>query len=104
MSAGRLPIVVPRQAARGEHVDDHQAEIAERLSSLGLAVTADADDLQLGMLTEAASQTVHSAGFSSTLTLRHSRRRRRTAPPPAHPDEQAHLPEERVEMLARGGL
>lgn len=33
--AGRLPIVVPRDPARGEHVDDHQQRFAHRLASVG---------------------------------------------------------------------
>ena len=33
--AGRLPIVVPRDPARGEHVDDHQQRFAHRLAEVG---------------------------------------------------------------------
>ena len=33
--AGRLPIVVPRDPARGEHVDDHQVRFARRLADVG---------------------------------------------------------------------
>ncbi|MFC3501901.1 glycosyltransferase [Micromonospora krabiensis] len=33
---GRLPIVVPRDPARGEHVDDHQQLFARRLGAAGL--------------------------------------------------------------------
>lgn len=33
--AGRLPIVVPRDPARGEHVDDHQQRFARRLADVG---------------------------------------------------------------------
>jgi UDP-N-acetylglucosamine transferase subunit ALG13 len=36
-SGGHVPIVVPRRAALGEHVDDHQVRFAERLSRAGLA-------------------------------------------------------------------
>jgi UDP-N-acetylglucosamine transferase subunit ALG13 len=32
---GQLPIVVPRLARLGEHVDDHQADFCERFSALG---------------------------------------------------------------------
>lgn len=35
--AGRLPIVVPRDPALGEHVDDHQLRFAEHLHRHGLA-------------------------------------------------------------------
>lgn len=33
--AGCLPIVVPRDPARGEHVDDHQQRFARRLAGVG---------------------------------------------------------------------
>lgn len=36
-SAGRLPIVVPRDPARGEHVDGHQMRFADHLELHGLA-------------------------------------------------------------------
>ncbi|QGN49362.1 glycosyltransferase [Micromonospora sp. WMMD558] len=35
---GRLPIVVPRDPARGEHVDDHQLLFARRLGAAGMVV------------------------------------------------------------------
>lgn len=34
LSVGKVPIVVPRQAHHGEHVDDHQVAFARRLASL----------------------------------------------------------------------
>jgi UDP-N-acetylglucosamine transferase subunit ALG13 len=39
-AAGRRPIVVPRLAALGEHVDDHQQAFAALLHERGLAVAA----------------------------------------------------------------
>ena len=38
--AGRLPIVMPRRAKYGEHVDDHQVEFATALSSTGHVLLA----------------------------------------------------------------
>lgn len=38
--SGRLPIVVPRDPERGEHVDGHQMRFAEHLSLHGLARVA----------------------------------------------------------------
>jgi UDP-N-acetylglucosamine--N-acetylmuramyl-(pentapeptide) pyrophosphoryl-undecaprenol N-acetylglucosamine transferase len=38
LRAGRRPILVPRTQADGEHVDDHQAQIAHALQARGLAV------------------------------------------------------------------
>lgn len=35
---GRRPLVLPRLRARGEHVDDHQLQIAGKLQEMGLAV------------------------------------------------------------------
>lgn len=51
LRAGRCPVLAPRRVARGEHVDDHQTELAEELGRRGLAVVADAwritrDDLE----------------------------------------------------------
>ncbi len=45
LDAGRVPLLLPRSASRGEHVDDHQSLIARELASRGLAVTADPDHL-----------------------------------------------------------
>ena len=45
LEAGVLPVVVPRSGARGEHVDDHQAQIAGLLRQRGLALVLDAEDV-----------------------------------------------------------
>ncbi len=57
--AGRVPVVMPRRASDGEHVDDHQAELARRLAASGLLVVAteahqllDATRLALRLQTE----------------------------------------------------
>jgi UDP-N-acetylglucosamine--N-acetylmuramyl-(pentapeptide) pyrophosphoryl-undecaprenol N-acetylglucosamine transferase len=42
---GRVPVLVPRSARRGEHVDDHQALIAAELERRGLAIVATPDTL-----------------------------------------------------------
>lgn len=42
--SGRLPIVVARNPARGEHVDDHQMRFAEHLDRHGMAVVVDDRD------------------------------------------------------------
>jgi UDP-N-acetylglucosamine--N-acetylmuramyl-(pentapeptide) pyrophosphoryl-undecaprenol N-acetylglucosamine transferase len=39
---GHKPVLIPRRVGRGEHVDDHQIEIAEALTARGLARTYDA--------------------------------------------------------------
>jgi UDP-N-acetylglucosamine--N-acetylmuramyl-(pentapeptide) pyrophosphoryl-undecaprenol N-acetylglucosamine transferase len=38
LSAGRRPIVVPRRVDLGEHVDDHQLQLARKLGEWGLVV------------------------------------------------------------------
>lgn len=54
LAAGRIPVLVPRRADRGEQIDDHQVSLAEDLAVRGLAVTADADDLTFELLTATA--------------------------------------------------
>jgi UDP-N-acetylglucosamine transferase subunit ALG13 len=80
MVAGRLPIVVPREASRGEHIDDHQAEIAAGLEALGLAINRSPDEITLDVLLAAASQAVTSTATPAPLALKKSRRRRSAAP------------------------
>jgi len=38
LRSGRRPLVLPRRRDRGEHVDDHQVQIARKLEAMGLAV------------------------------------------------------------------
>ena len=59
LEAGKVPVLVPRRASRGEHVDDHQLQIATVGDSRGLAVmrevdALDADDLRLATSLRAA--------------------------------------------------
>jgi UDP-N-acetylglucosamine--N-acetylmuramyl-(pentapeptide) pyrophosphoryl-undecaprenol N-acetylglucosamine transferase len=58
---GRVPILVPRRAAAGEHVDDHQVQIATRLAESGLAVTVEVEGLSRETLELAAARRVVSA-------------------------------------------
>lgn len=55
LDAGSVPVLVPRLAAHGEHVDDHQVELAVELRRLGLAVTPRVEELALGHLLMAAA-------------------------------------------------
>lgn len=57
LDAGRVPILVPRRAHRGEHVDDHQVDIAHWLDGRGLAIGRDVEELGLRDLLDAAAQT-----------------------------------------------
>lgn len=46
LTAGRRPVVVPRSAALGEAVDDHQLPLARRLAAAGLVrLVEDPDEL-----------------------------------------------------------
>lgn len=54
LSVGHCPVLVPRQASRGEHVDEHQVQIARALAARGLAIAATADSLDMGHLAQAS--------------------------------------------------
>ena len=69
LDAGRLPILVPRRSTHGEHVDDHQAEVATWLADRGLALSIEADELDLDALAEAAASRVTQAGPPDPLVL-----------------------------------
>ena len=51
---GVHPVVVPRRKTRGEHVDDHQMQIAGLVDELGVAVVAETPDLGAEQLRTAA--------------------------------------------------
>lgn len=55
LSAGRLPILVPRDAGRGELIDNHQRELAGWLAGRGLALTRSPETLKMADLTHAAA-------------------------------------------------
>ena len=55
MSVGHCPVLVPRRSRHDEHVDDHQQQIAQALAGRGLAVTVEADQLELTDLHRAAA-------------------------------------------------
>lgn len=58
---GKRPLLVPRRFALGEHVDDHQPQIAGELGERGLSVSVDADELGFEDLLAAAAGSVASA-------------------------------------------
>ncbi|SBT38342.1 glycosyltransferase [Micromonospora auratinigra] len=47
---GRLPIVVPRDPGRGEHVDDHQQLFARRLGAAGMVALCETREALLAAL------------------------------------------------------
>jgi UDP-N-acetylglucosamine transferase subunit ALG13 len=55
LEAGKLPILVPRSHAHGEHVDDHQHQTATELSARRLALGVQVERLGRADLVTAAS-------------------------------------------------
>jgi UDP-N-acetylglucosamine--N-acetylmuramyl-(pentapeptide) pyrophosphoryl-undecaprenol N-acetylglucosamine transferase len=47
MESGKCPVLVPREARHGEHVDDHQRQIAAELAARGLAIYRSAEELTM---------------------------------------------------------
>jgi UDP-N-acetylglucosamine transferase subunit ALG13 len=58
LEVGKCPVLVPRRLAHGEHVDDHQTQIAGELDGRGLSLSVEADDLTLDDLLVAAGSPV----------------------------------------------
>lgn len=71
LEAGKCPVLLPRRAARGEHTDDHQLQLATYLGTRGLAVVAEAPELRVEQLRLAQQTSVISLalGELSSLTL-----------------------------------
>jgi UDP-N-acetylglucosamine--N-acetylmuramyl-(pentapeptide) pyrophosphoryl-undecaprenol N-acetylglucosamine transferase len=58
LEAGRFPILVPREAMHGEHVDDHQQQVARELHKRGLALHVPVDALDSDALIDASGRSV----------------------------------------------
>lgn len=58
---GQRPVVIPRLSDHGEHVDDHQLELARDLAARGLIVLAEPGDDMWGKLSEAGRAVVRRA-------------------------------------------
>jgi UDP-N-acetylglucosamine--N-acetylmuramyl-(pentapeptide) pyrophosphoryl-undecaprenol N-acetylglucosamine transferase len=69
LESGRMPILVPREQAHGEHVDDHQFAIAEELAARHLAVYRRVEDLGEKDLDEARSHRIVELEHPETLRL-----------------------------------
>jgi UDP-N-acetylglucosamine transferase subunit ALG13 len=63
---GRLPIVVPRLARLGEHVDDHQAEFCEKFAPLGRIALARTLPDFTRLMAEAAAEPARFRATSSS--------------------------------------
>lgn len=71
LRSGRHPVVIPRISSRGEHVDDHQAELARVLGDRGLAtVIWPGDDLGPALQAAARRTTVRLCIPEVLLSLR----------------------------------
>ena len=55
---GKCPLLVPREAAHGEHVDNHQFEIAKVLQESGLSVSRRVEELSIDDMLLASSRSV----------------------------------------------
>jgi UDP-N-acetylglucosamine transferase subunit ALG13 len=69
LAVGKIPVLVPRSAARGEHVDDHQQQTAAELAARGLAVSVEAEKLGPEHLVTAASLKAVRNGTPAPLKL-----------------------------------
>jgi UDP-N-acetylglucosamine transferase subunit ALG13 len=71
VEAGKVPVVMPRRAAFGEHVNDHQVEFAQALAEAGKVVMANTPDdlahaVEEALARQKLAQTKHgSAGEGS---------------------------------------
>jgi UDP-N-acetylglucosamine--N-acetylmuramyl-(pentapeptide) pyrophosphoryl-undecaprenol N-acetylglucosamine transferase len=69
MEAGKCPVLVPRDVAHREHVDDHQLQIAALMPELGLAVGARVEELTFEHLARAAATRVATVGHPPDFLL-----------------------------------
>jgi UDP-N-acetylglucosamine transferase subunit ALG13 len=54
IQSGHVPLLIPRRKRHGEHIDDHQVQIARDLVHKGIAVACDADHLNRDILAVAS--------------------------------------------------
>ena len=69
LEMGRRPLLVPREQAHGEHIDDHQAQIAAELVEKGLATSRRVEELTTDDLLQAARWRVTSDADASPIEL-----------------------------------
>lgn len=58
LDRGKVPVILPRQAAHGEMIDDHQVEFSRMITARSLAVSVDPDEMTLDHVHRAARQSV----------------------------------------------
>ena len=69
LQAGKRPVFVPRRKRFKEHIDDHQAFIADELDKRGLAFHIEADELEWADIVRAASWRVEQDGKPTSRQL-----------------------------------
>ena len=69
LSLGKRPVVVPRRAAHGEHVDGHQDDLADYVARAGLARVLEADAVTVEDLEESRRWRVLTAGALEPVAL-----------------------------------
>ena len=69
LDLGKCPLLVPRRAKYAEHVDDHQLQTARVLSELGLAISAEVEDLSFDHLVAAAARRIRRPSTPPPLRL-----------------------------------
>lgn len=69
LDAGRCPVLVPREHAHGEHIDNHQRQIAAELDLRGLAVHRSPDTLTYADIERAAGLPVRARNDVPRLRL-----------------------------------
>ena len=82
LEAGRRPVIVPRDPRHGEHVDDHQLQIAEELARGDTTVVRYVEDLELEDLLHASSYRVSRASRPPQFALADRRLSRDPQLPP----------------------
>lgn len=68
LEAGRVPLLLVRRAAHGEHIDDHQVQIARELERRGLAVAADPSTVTWSQIAQVAGRIVQRGGDAPPIT------------------------------------
>jgi UDP-N-acetylglucosamine transferase subunit ALG13 len=66
--AGKIPIVVPRLRALGEHVDDHQLIFARRMANEGTIVLAESEDRFRALVEHALAARIARPGVAPSCT------------------------------------
>jgi len=69
LEAGKMPVLVPRSAERGENIDDHQQLLAGELSRRGLAISRSVEELMFADLELAARSSVEVKTSSAPFAL-----------------------------------